>query len=144
MAAQKSGKNQDLAGLLETLLEDYLKRHDPLQKAQRSQDKSPKLCTVRVKEPQRVGRVRLKAQEKHAVINRDKGRCTFRDESGHRCANERWLHLHHIRPVSQGGGNNPENLITLCSFHHDLTHQLSLPIDGQVKTPQKLGFIPYI
>jgi hypothetical protein len=35
-------------------------------------------------------------------------------------------------PVSRGGTNDPENLTTLCGFHHDLAHQLSLPIDGQI------------
>ncbi len=74
-------------------------------------------------------RTPLAAREKHAVFRRDGGRCAFVDPSGKRCQSERWLHLHHLRPVSLGGGNDIENLTTLCSFHHDLVHQQCLPLD---------------
>ena len=82
--------------------------------------------------PVRSRRTRLTAGEKHAVFRRDGGRCAFVDASGLRCQSERWLHIHHVRRVSIGGGNNVENLSTLCSYHHDLVHQLGLPLDGQV------------
>jgi 5-methylcytosine-specific restriction endonuclease McrA len=78
------------------------------------------------------GRQALKALEKHAVYLRDGGRCTFVDAKGSRCTSDRWLHIHHIRAVSEGGGNEFSNLALLCSFHHDLVHQLSFAIDGQV------------
>ena len=81
--------------------------------------------------PRSKGRVRLNAHHKHRVFERDGGRCTFKDSTGKRCANEKWLHLHHIKSVHTGGSNEPHNITTLCSFHHDLVHQLSLPIDGQ-------------
>jgi hypothetical protein len=74
----------------------------------------------------------LTAHETHAVNLRDGGRCTFVDQYGNRCPNERYLHVHHVRPVSLGGTNDPGNLTTLCSAHHDLVHQLSFGIDGQV------------
>jgi 5-methylcytosine-specific restriction endonuclease McrA len=77
-------------------------------------------------------RRRLLAHEKHAVFARDGGRCTFKDALGRQCESERWLHLHHIHPVSLGGGNQVSNITTLCSFHHDLVHQLSFPIEGQI------------
>ena len=77
-------------------------------------------------------RTALTAQEKHAVFRRDGGRCAFVDASGQKCQSERWLHIHHVRPVSLGGGNDIGNLTTLCSFHHDLVHQLSLPINRQL------------
>jgi hypothetical protein len=74
----------------------------------------------------------LSASEKHAVFLRDEGRCTFVNERGERCSNDRYLHVHHIKMVSQGGTNELSNTIVLCSVHHDLVHQLSFPIDGQV------------
>jgi 5-methylcytosine-specific restriction endonuclease McrA len=74
----------------------------------------------------------LLAHEKHEVFARDGGRCTFKDTYGRRCESERWLHVHHIHPVSLGGGNQAANLTTLCSFHHDLVHQLSFSIEGQI------------
>ena len=87
------------------------------------------LCTSRVNKI----RIPLTAAQKHSVQARDSGRCTFVDPvTGQRCANDRWLHLHHVSPVSHGGGNEPGNLRTLCAAHHDLVHQLSLPIDYEV------------
>ena len=149
-----SKKSQQALGLGETLgilIEEYLKRQDPVVKARRimarqkssvqknlksnQQENSELLCLhkVQVTKSQfdKSGRVRLNAIQKHHVFNRDEGRCTFQDATGKRCSNEKWLHLHHIKPVHLGGSNAVENLTTLCSFHHDLTHQLSLPIEGQ-------------
>ena len=74
----------------------------------------------------------LTAAEKHAVHARDGGRCAHIGESGKRCNADRWVDVHHVRPVSRGGGNELGNLTTLCSYHHDLVHQTSFPIDGQV------------
>jgi hypothetical protein len=77
-------------------------------------------------------RIPLTAAQKHAVYLRDQGKCTHRDHTGNRCEQDRWLDIHHIVPVSLGGSNDPENLTLLCSHHHDLAHQLSLGIEGQV------------
>lgn len=77
-------------------------------------------------------RVPLTAEQKHQVNHRDKGQCTFVDQHGKRCENKRWVHIHHIRHVQDGGTNDPDNLTTLCAYHHDLTHQLTLPIEGQI------------
>lgn len=74
-------------------------------------------------------RVPLTAGQKHAVTERDRGQCTHVDARGQRCTERRWLKVHHIRHVSQGGDNTPENLTTLCSAHHDLVHQLTLPLE---------------
>lgn len=157
LASQKRKKSLGLAGTLEILLEEYLKRQDPVEKARRvharqnkssspyaikvspdqapvNSPKSKSLCLHKVFKTttQSRGRVRLSAQQKHQVFSRDGGRCTFKDVLGKRCTNERWLHLHHLKPVNQGGGNDVHNLTTLCSYHHDVVHQLSLPIEGQV------------
>ncbi|MGE3681709.1 MAG: HNH endonuclease [Bdellovibrionales bacterium] len=77
-------------------------------------------------------RVPLTAAQRHEVFARDGGRCTHVDARGRRCPEDKWLHIHHIRPISAGGSNDPSNLTLLCSFHHDLVHQLRLPITGQV------------
>ncbi|MDP6980176.1 MAG: HNH endonuclease [Myxococcota bacterium] len=34
------------------------------------------------------------------------------------CTAQKNLHVHHIRFRSAGGGDEPENLTTLCAFHH--------------------------
>lgn len=136
--AKKGASPKSMSGMLEVLLKEYLKRSDPVEKANRRSGQQ--LCPDRVGKPSlkpdltNTERTRrpLTAEQKHAVHRRDRGRCTFIDQSGRRCDNQTWLHIHHVRPVQQGGGNEPENLTTLCSAHHDLIHQLSLPIDGQV------------
>ncbi len=85
-------------------------------------------------------RKRMLANVKHAVHLRDGGRCTFVDSQGNRCRSEQWIHLHHIQPVCNGGADDSDNLTTLCSFHHDLVHQLSFGIEGQMswlKSPEQ-------
>ncbi len=116
--------------VLSEVLEDYLERHDPVRKAERALAKKPetkKLCALRVRASSK--RAPVPARTKHQVHARDQGRCTHANANGDRCANDRWIELHHIRPVSKGGSNEVENLMTLCGFHHDLIHQLSLPLD---------------
>jgi len=117
--AQK-GKPSTIGDAIETSLEHYLNTQDPVRKAKRANVK--KVCLHRVKTNKRTP---LTAAEGHVVNARDEGRCTFQDQNGHRCNSDRWVHIHHIIPVSQGGSNDPENLTTLCSFHHDLVHQMS-------------------
>ena len=47
------------------------------------------------------------------------------DKDGHSCQvsgcpSRLELHIHHIVPVSKGGAHRPENLVSLCQFHHAL------------------------
>jgi hypothetical protein len=57
----------------------------------------------------------------HRVNLRDQRRCTFQHQD-RRCKQTRWLHIHHIHPVHEGGPNTLENLTTLCSTHHKWIH----------------------
>lgn len=138
------GRGHGLEQALEAAAEGYLSRRDPVRKAGRAQAKAakvtteaaalPKPCTYRDK-PKNYNstmRVPLTAAQRHAVHARDGGRCAHVGESGARCASDRWVDVHHVHPVSKGGGNEPSNLTTLCSYHHDLVHQTSFPIEGQV------------
>jgi hypothetical protein len=64
----------------------------------------------------------------HQLNHRDQGRCQGRDPVTNTiCGDSRWTHKHHIIPVSQGGTNILENLITLCSDHHQLLHDNGAP-----------------
>lgn len=131
VAALQAQRGQDpsVGMSIEAGLKEYLRRHDPVQKAERAKKKtSKKLCLNRVTS----GRRPLTAQQKHAVFLRDQGRCTHVDLDGQRCNQDRWIDIHHVQAVSQGGSNEPDNLTTLCSTHHDLVHQYTFPIDGQV------------
>jgi len=109
---------------LELAVKQYVNRKDPVQRAKRAKSK-PLWHRGKNRSP-------LNSEQKHAVFARDEGRCTHVNSKGIRCNSDRRIQIHHIRPASQGGSNDPENLTTLCSFHHDLVHQLSLPLDEQV------------
>lgn len=52
---------------------------------------------------------------REVVLRNDNGRCQV---SG--CPSRLELHIHHIKPVSEGGEHSPENLVSLCDFHHAL------------------------
>lgn len=135
-------KNKDFAfdPLLNEVLSGWLEKNDPVKKAERAQARL-EASKARVVEkpdpimklnPKSTIRVPLTAAQVHAVFARDQGKCTHLDIHGRRCNSDRWIQVHHIIEVSKGGTNESENLTTLCSFHHDLVHQLSLPMEGQV------------
>jgi len=73
------------------------------------------------------GRVSLRepisAAIKHEVTLRDKGRCRYEDKNALRCLQRRWLDVHHLKPVSEGGGNRVKNLILICNSHHHMLHE---------------------
>lgn len=50
---------------------------------------------------------------RRAIINRDGNGC-----AADGCPSRHRLQVHHILPWSRGGPTDPENLLTLCWFHH--------------------------
>jgi len=72
----------------------------------------------------------LTAEELHAVDLRDERMCTHRVRRK-RCCSKHWIRYHHIIRVADGGSNHPDNIATLCNFHHDLVHQLVMPLEGE-------------
>jgi transcription elongation factor Elf1 len=67
---------------------------------------------------------------RNRIIERDDQRCQVTG-----CPSRTELHLHHKTPVSNGGSHVPENLVTLCSFHHGLQPDLGHErIWGKIKT----------
>lgn len=50
------------------------------------------------------------------ILKRDKMRCLRCDKKFRYARN---LSVHHIKPRAEGGGDNPENLCTLCNECHD-------------------------
>ncbi len=56
---------------------------------------------------------------RRAILHRDGNTCT-----GDGCPSTHRLQIHHIIPWSEGGTTDPENLITLCWYHHQIVvHQ---------------------
>ena len=86
---------------INVMAEDYLHRHDPVEKAKRSRDPSAKQQTAM----------------------RDEGRCQFIYQDGGQCDERKWTHQHHVIHRADGGPDTPENLITLCASHHRMVHR---------------------
>jgi HNH endonuclease/RuvA, C-terminal domain len=64
---------------------------------------------------------------RRAVRLRDHRRCVVPG-----CRNVQFLDLHHIELRSKGGGNDADNLVTLCAVHHRAVHRGALSISGRV------------
>ena len=61
------------------------------------------------------------------IFHRDQGRCSIEG-----CRSRNRLQIHHLHERHLGGNHNPENLITLCWYHHHVAiHQLGFTIDPQ-------------
>jgi hypothetical protein len=79
------------------------------------------------------------------VFWRDRGRCVVPG-----CRNATYVDLHHLELRSEGGGNDPDNLVLLCGAHHAAVHRGRLRIEGKVSTGLRVshadgtayGFIP--
>ena len=57
------------------------------------------------------------------------------------CGSRSRLQPHHIRPRSEGGDHHPDNLVTLCWFHHHISiHQRGLALDPD-SPPQRRRFL---
>lgn len=117
LLSQKQSKACSLEDVLETLTQAYLKKEDPIQKAERHE--------IRKTQPPKT-RKPIKAEVKHELTLRDKGQCFYVSPTGTRCDATQWLQVHHKKPVSQGGVNTLDNLITLCSSHHRWLHERQL------------------
>ena len=115
LEAQRTKSPVSLEDTLKAVFSQHLEKNDPLKKAQRAKPISKDL-------PQE-GKRALPKPIKHAVVRRDENKCAHIDTKGTRCNATRWLQIHHRLPLSQGGSNAVENLITLCSAHHSHCHQ---------------------
>ena len=69
-----------------------------------------------------IARTPIPKATEYQVRLRDLNQCQAPKPGGGICGSQRWIDLHHKTPVSQGGTNTKENLITLCKAHHRLLH----------------------
>jgi 5-methylcytosine-specific restriction endonuclease McrA len=101
--SQKKKRAVNLEETFEAVLELYLQRQDPVENAEKLQNRK-NLSVAR------------------QVDLRDRRQCTYQKQNGERCEERRWLDVHHVIPKSNGGSNSLDNLTTLCSGHHRLIH----------------------
>ena len=88
--------------------------------------KSKKIKNVAQKSrPEGMKRGALPAKLKHQVYLQSNGQCSAKERNGARCKAKRFLEVHHIHPVSEGGRDTLDNLTLLCAGHHKLVHEKS-------------------
>jgi hypothetical protein len=75
------------------------------------------LCDARIRENGKRNRSAIPARVRRQVLERDRFRCR-----GAGCGRTRFLAVHHLVPREAGGGNEPENLVTLCEGCHRTAH----------------------
>ena len=85
---------------------------------------SPQFTRDALRGPRRSpARRSIPAAVRRHVWLRDGGRCRFRDPlTGRRCNSSHLLQIHHLLPVAEGGGPEPENLVLSCFAHHRMCH----------------------
>ena len=62
----------------------------------------------------------IPAAVRSEVYQRDGARCTYVDARGLRCAETRYLELHHLQPFAKNGAHVTSNLTLRCSAHNAL------------------------
>ena len=100
-------------------LDEYISRHDPVEKAKRNSAKVRQTPVLAMKHGIRKA---IPAPLIHQVNQRDQRKCTALKPSGQACNESRWTEIHHKTPISEGGKHELSNLITLCSSHHRMQH----------------------
>jgi 5-methylcytosine-specific restriction endonuclease McrA len=130
--SSKKRKPVSLEEVLESALDRFLEKEDPVEKAEREKNKSH--CpgrTTQSKKPKTETsntsgsgffRTPIPAPTRHEIFRRDRGQCQFINPDGTLCHNPFFIELHHKKPMSRGGQNVVENLITLCAAHHSHQH----------------------
>lgn len=87
----------------------------------------------RVVSQETIDRLRKKDGTCMLALFYDYGQCT------------RELHQHHVEHKGAGGDDTPDNLITLCSRHHNMAHTGEIPRsvleDVAQKTNQRRGLL---
>jgi HNH endonuclease len=93
-------------------------------------------CDAVVKIQGRPNRQTIRPSVRSAILRRDRHTCQAPG-----CHNRRFLEIHHLRPRSKGGKNNPDNLVTLCSACHRLSHEWQIPVPCFTKPSEPAEYI---
>jgi len=130
--------------VIEVAANETLERKDPVKKADRAEarDKKKELekqaeeteeaCSdfkspvQEIHGAESVVRQERKAHPKaivHVIHHRDRGQCCYFGVGPNRCEFRYRVEIHHITPLSRGGQDTIENLVTLCHNHHKLIHE---------------------
>ena len=143
--SQKKRRPESLEETLEAAVAIFNEKSDPLERAKRQLIKGmlnspnqqltepcqlnsiqPTACSTQhstsISGPGRITRAPLPALVRHKLNIKFQGQCAYQDQRGERCPQRRFLDIHHLKPVSEGGTNELENLELLCTGHHRVRH----------------------
>ena len=133
LVSQSGRKLASLEETLEAMVDVFLEKRDPLKKAERVEKRrqnteqlslaDAKSAPVRIIRKNKPIRTAIPASMRHTVLLQAKGRCSHRNSDASQCNQTRWLHFHHLKPLSEGGQHEIENLTVLCSGHHRMSHR---------------------
>jgi hypothetical protein len=132
LLAQKNSQMPTTADALFVVMKEFCQRHDPVEKAKRSEERLVRKTSTRAidnaetsgKPKNKSNRTRYRHRAVEHVVNlRDESRCVYVDKSGRRCEERKWLAKHHVHEFALGGGHSVENLKTLCWAHHKMIHK---------------------
>ncbi len=140
--------------VLEALVETYLEKHDPMQKAERAMARKRKkeeavLSAAATSADSRetqgdedAGTVETCAGEKspgrsryapaepvHAAYIRDRGQCTWVNELGQRCPSTATLQIDHKVMFCRGGDHSLDNIRLRCAAHNQLDAERELGVE---------------
>ena len=117
---------------VDTALELYLEKHDPIAKAKRvagrvlksggaphKTDRSKEQNLFKEKPPTSPSRY-IPAGVRHMVMLRDQGQCSFVSVDGKRCESHAHLEFDHVKPFALGGSHNANNVRLLCRAHNQM------------------------
>ncbi|MGK5089592.1 HNH endonuclease [Bdellovibrionota bacterium FG-2] len=136
LLSQAKGRFVTLEEVIVQMTGEYLKRHDPVRRAKRQinrkgkqAQKAPQASVQPVSRQAMSGaaperkRVPIPANLLHQIRLRDQGECAYVHGNGRKCSQGRWVEIHYKIPVSLGGENTLENLVTVCRMHHAWIHE---------------------
>ena len=89
----------------------------------------PQLGTCAPARSVRRARQNIPPATRRQVLRRDRMHCVVDG-----CRNHRFLDVHHLTPVAEGGGHDPEQMLSVCGSHHRAVHQGTLVISGSATT----------
>jgi hypothetical protein len=130
LVSTQQGTVASMEDTLQAALKLYIEKMDPQKKAERAQvskDQTKQTTTMDKRSEPVPGQViknqrYIPAKLQHAVRLRDQGQCALKSANGQRCTERRWLEIHHIQPLADGGVHELKNLALVCRAHHQFLH----------------------
>ena len=81
-------------------------------------EKEAATCDAMIHEPGKPNKSTIPPRTRREVLTRDRFKCRRKG-----CNHTRHLAIHHLKPRANGGTNDKDNLVTLCTKCHILWHE---------------------